>query len=759
MEDRIGILTEIIYRNAENGYTVAVFRGEDGDFTATGALHDVSAGREFKLTGHTKEHPVYGKQFVFSDYTAKMPDTDEGMELFLASGALKGVGNKLAATIVGAFGRDALRVIEEEPHRLTAINGIGPKKAALIHESFLEHRELAKITLYFKQFGVSVPAAIKMYGTYGAGVIDAVNENPYRLAGEAFGIGFKSADRIAAKMGHAADSAYRLKSGVGYLLSRGAGDGDTFLPKTLLLDRASELLDVRRDEIEERLIEMVFEGDAHIEDLEGRQAVFLEAYFHAERGVCRDLLRLDGAAPKPINSDVESLIDATERASGISLSEKQKYAVRESLEGGVFVITGGPGTGKTTIINTIINIMRSGGLRTGIAAPTGRAAKRITETGGHEASTIHRMLEYHYSEADDMMRFGRTEENPLEFDAVVIDESSMIDVLLMNALLRAVPSGARLIIVGDADQLPPVGAGNVLRDMLDSEIIRSVRLSEIFRQAAESLIVVNAHRINRGEYPSFNEKGGDFFLLHRDGEARILETLKELCATRLPGYYADCDVLRDIQTLTPRRGGVLGCANLNKELQAVLNPPDPSKAEKTFGERVFREGDKVMQTRNNYGLEWRRPGDASAGEGIFNGDVGFVKSIDAENGVMTVVFDEDRFVTYEFTRLDELDLAYAITVHKSQGSEFPLILMPVSNFPPTLATRNLLYTAVTRGKRAAVLVGAEKYLRGMVNNTRTGERYSGLRARLRAFLPGGAAADVVSARRDAAETDQGGIET
>ncbi|MDR1573340.1 MAG: ATP-dependent RecD-like DNA helicase [Clostridiales Family XIII bacterium] len=744
MEEKTGILTEIIYRNAENGYTVAVFRGTDETFTATGVLHDASAGRRCKLTGYFKEHPVYGRQFSFSEYTEEMPDTDEAIEMFLASGSLKGVGKKTAAAIVAAFGADALRVIEEEPHRLMQIDGIGPKKATDICESFKEHRELAEVTLYFRQFGVSVSAAIKMYSIYGAAAIEAVNENPYRLVDDVFGIGFKSADRIAAKMGCGAADAHRLKSGLAYLLAYYANDGSTFVPKALLLDKATELLDVPRDDIEERLLEMVFEGETHIENLEGRPVVFLEAYFAAEQSVCRDLLRLDRATPKPISADVENLIAATESATGVTLSENQKYAVRESLESGVFVITGGPGTGKTTIINAIINILRSSGLRTGIAAPTGRAAKRITETSGHEASTIHRMLEYYYAEAENAMRFGRTAENRLDYDAVIVDEASMIDILLMKALLLAMPSGARLIIVGDADQLPPVGAGNVLRDMLESEILHSVNLSEIFRQAAESLIVVNAHRINRGEYPAYNEKDKDFFLLQRSGDLRILATIKELCATRLPDYYSDCDVLHDLQVLTPIRKGMLGCVNLNKELQAVLNPPAPHKTEKPFGDRVFREGDKVMQTKNNYGLAWRRLADASSGEGIFNGDVGFIKGIDAEDGRVTVVFDEDRFVTYEFSQLEELDLAYAVTVHKSQGSEFPLILMPLSRFPPTLATRNLLYTAVTRGKRAAILVGAEKHLWEMVNNTQTKERYSGLRARLRAFLPGGAAADMVS---------------
>ncbi|MDR2296133.1 MAG: ATP-dependent RecD-like DNA helicase, partial [Clostridiales Family XIII bacterium] len=740
MEEKTGVLMECIYHNAENGYTVAVFRGADDErFTATGILPGASAGRRYRLTGFWKEHPVYGGQFAFSEYATEMPDTDADIELFLASGTLKGVGKKTAAAIVGAFGADTLRVIEEEPHRLARIGGIGPKKAADIHEAFKEHRALAELTLHFKQFGISIAAALRLYGLYGAGAAEAVNENPYRLADELSGIGFKAADRIAMKLGHSATDAHRLKSGVRHLLSRCVSDGSTFVPKSLLLDRATELLDVPRDDIEERLLEMVFEGELHIENLEGRPVVFFEAYFAAEQSVCRDLLRLDRASLRPIRSDVEASIAATERALGLVLSESQKYAVRESLESGVFVITGGPGTGKTTIINAIIDILQSSGLKTGIAAPTGRAAKRIMETSGHEASTIHRMLEYFYSESEDAMRFGRTAENPLDCEAVIVDESSMIDILLMKSLLAAIPAGARLIVVGDADQLPPVGAGNVLHDMLESEIIRSVKLSEIFRQAAESLIVVNAHRINRGEYPACNERGKDFFLLQRNDEARILETIKQLCATRLPDYYSDCDVLRDIQILTPVRTGTLGCVNLNKELQAVLNPPSPHKAERPFGDRVFREGDKVMQIKNNYGLTWRRLADASFGEGIFNGDVGFVKGIDAEDGRMTVVFDGERFVTYDFTQLTELELAYAITVHKSQGSEFPLILMPVSRFPPALATRNLLYTAITRGKRAVVLVGPENRLWEMVNNTQIHERYSGLCARLRAFLPGGGA--------------------
>ncbi|MDR1572459.1 MAG: ATP-dependent RecD-like DNA helicase [Clostridiales Family XIII bacterium] len=743
MEEKSGILTELIYQNPKNGYTVAVFKDGGSAFTGVGCAPGATPGRRFRLAGAWKEHASYGRQFAFSEYSEEMPDTNEGIELFLASGALKGVGPKLAGEIVRAFGDEALGVIEREPHRLTEVDGIGPKKAASICESFRERREFAETTLYFQQYGVSPQAAMKLYSAYGAGAIAAMRENPYRIIDDALGIGFRYADRVALKMGIEKDSAFRLKSGLKYLLRQYAGDGSAFVPKGLLLEKAAQLLDAGSEGIEESLTDLVFEGEAHIEDLEGRQAVFLEPYYEAERSVCKNLIRLANAGLKPIMADVGELIGATERASGISLADCQRAAVRESLASGVFVITGGPGTGKTTIIDFIIRILRSGGFKASLAAPTGRAAKRISETTGCDASTIHRLLEYFYLEDEDRMCFGRTAENPLDCDALIVDEASMVDIMLMKGLLEAMPSGARLIMVGDADQLPSIGAGDVLRDMLNSEIICSVRLTEIFRQAKESLIVVNAHRINRGECPVFNAKDRDFFFLRRDGEAQTLSALKELCATRLPAYYGDCDVARDLQMLTPARKGPLGSVSLNRELQAILNPPREGAEEHSFGERLVREGDMVLQVRNNYRMTWRRAGGPRAaaeggweeGEGVFNGDIGFIEAIDRENGLIAVVFDENRHAEYDFTQIDDLELAYAITVHKSQGSEFPLVLMPMAPFPPMLATRNLFYTAVTRGKRAVILVGAEGCMRAMVERGRTKERYSGLCARLRAFLP------------------------
>ena len=419
---------------------------------------------------------------------------------------------------------------------------------------------------------------------------------------------------------------------------------------------------------------------------------------------------------------------------GITLSENQKEAVKNSLNHGVSVITGGPGTGKTTIINSIINILTQSGFKTAIAAPTGRAAKRITETSGYEASTIHRLLEYYYSESADAMTFGKTAEDPLDYNAIIIDEASMIDLMLMNGLVSAIRPGTRLILVGDADQLPSVGAGNVLRDIISSEFVFCEKLTEIFRQAKESLIVVNAHKINKGEYPDCNEKGKDFFMMRQKTEKDMLQLIKDLCVRRLPAYYDDLLAVRDIQVLTPVRKGLLGSINLNKELQAVLNPPSPELEEKKFGDRIFREHDKVMQIKNNYELRWRNQEDFTDGEGVFNGDVGFINSIDKEYNEVTVVFDGCRYVTYDFNQLDELELAYAITVHKSQGSEFPVVIMPMSWFPPMLATRNLLYTGVTRGKTAVVLVGSENKMHGMVDNNRITERYSGLAVRLQMLM-------------------------
>ena len=734
LEEKQGSIVEIIFHNSENGYTVAIFETETEAFTAVGNLPGAAVGRNYIVRGEFIIHPTYGEQFSIKEFEETLPSTKDGIREFLSSGAMKGIGRKTAAAIVSHFGTDTLRVIEEEPERLTEIPGIGKKTADKIVESFASHREFANIVLYLQQYGIGAGYAMKLYQVYEGDTIKAVEENPYRLVEDVFGIGFRKADKIAAKMGVAPDDEFRIKSGVKFTLSYFAGEGNTFLPRGMLCEKAGQLLELPTEVIDDELTSMAFEGEIHIENLENRNVVFLEAYYMAEQNVCKCLASINSARLKPISGSVESLISRTEAATGIYLSENQKHAVTTSLNMGVSVITGGPGTGKTTIINTIINILEESGLKTAIAAPTGRAAKRITETSGHYASTIHRLLEYYFSESENMMRFGKTKEDPLDYDAVIVDEASMIDLMLMNGLVSAIRPGTRLIIVGDADQLPSVGAGNVLRDIIDSEFIYCTKLTEIFRQAKESMIVVNAHRINSGEYPDCNAKGKDFFLLRRNGEKEMLETIKELCLTRLPGYYEGVSPTADIQILTPVRKGLLGSMNLNRELQQVMNPPADDLEEKQIGDRLFREGDKVMQIRNNYQMTWKNVEDFTEGEGVFNGDVGFIRKIDKEFNEMTVVYDETRYATYHFNQLDELELAYAITVHKSQGSEFPIVVMPVSWFPPMLATRNLLYTGVTRGKKAVVLVGSENKLNAMVDNDRIRERYSGLGARLKKML-------------------------
>ena len=734
LEEKQGTIAEIIFHNNENGYTVAVFETETEAFTAVGNIPSASVGRGYVLRGEFITHQTYGEQFSVKEFEEIMPSTKDGIKEFLSSGAMKGIGRKTASAIVSRFGIDTLKIIEQEPQRLTEVSGIGKKTAQRIAEAFGKHREFANIVLYLQQFGISADYAMKLYQVYGADTVKAVEENPYRLVEDVFGIGFKKADKIAEKMGVAEDDEFRIKSGVKFTLSYFAGEGNTFLPQNVLCEKTGQLLDLSIQLIEDELPAMAFSGDIRIENLDGRNVVFLEAYYMAEQNVCKRLAAINSAELKPISGGVDSLISRTENATGIYLSQNQKHAVITSLNMGVSVITGGPGTGKTTIINTIINILEESGLKTAIAAPTGRAAKRITETSGHYASTIHRLLEYYFSESENMMRFGKTKEDPLDYDAVIVDEASMIDLMLMNGLVSAVRPGTRLIIVGDADQLPSVGAGNVLRDIINSEYIYCTKLTEIFRQAKESMIVVNAHRINRGEYPDCNAKDKDFFLLRRGSEKEMLETIKNLCLTRLPGYYKDVSPTADIQILTPVRKGILGSINLNKELQEVLNPPQPGLEEKQLGERIFREGDKVMQIKNNYQMTWKNLEDFTEGEGVFNGDVGFIKKVDREFNEITVVYDEIRYVTYHFNQLDELELAYAITVHKSQGSEFPIVIMPVSWFPPMLATRNLLYTGVTRGKKSVVLVGLENKLNSMVDNDRISERFSGLGIRLKRLM-------------------------
>ena len=734
MEEKRGTITEIIFHNEENGYTIGVMETDDEMFTVVGCLPSCVKGTSYKLRGTFKVHPTYGEQFAFTEFEEVLPTGIAGIEGFLASGVIKGIGPKTAAAIVDQFGEHTFEIMEEEPEKLALVSGIGPKKAAVIAESFAAHREFAQVSMYFQEFGISADYALKLYKIYGADAVELVKENPYRLTSEVYGIGFRKADTIAHKMGFAEDSPFRIKSGIKYGLTFYASEGSTYVPQQELCEKVGNLLELSSELVYENLVEMAFEGEVNVDTIEGRPVVYLYAYYYAEKKICRNLAAIENASLKSLTVDVDSMIQMTERQSGIELSGTQRYAVRSAVTRSISVITGGPGTGKTTIINSIINILESSGMKVAISAPTGRAAKRITETSGHPAYTVHRLLEYYYSESDDSMHFGRTEENPLDYDAVIVDEASMLDLMLTQGLTDAVRPGTRLILVGDVDQLPSVGAGNVLRDIIESEYVHTVMLKDIFRQAEESMIVVNAHRINQGEKPYVNSRDKDFFFMERQNENQMVDLIVELVTGRLAAYYEGIDSVRDIQVLTPVKKGVLGSIALNKALQDALNPPSEEKDEKRFGERVFRVGDKVMQIKNNYQIGWRKRRDFSEGEGIFNGDVGYIESIDREYNTMTVVFDEDRVVQYEFSMLDELELAYAVTVHKSQGSEFPIVVMPVSWFPPVLATRNLLYTAVTRGKKVVVLVGMENRMNAMIENNRIAMRYSGLKYRLRKIM-------------------------
>ena len=736
MLEKRGRLAEIIFRNEENYYTVAVIENDEEmeQFIAVGNIPTAKSGMTFLFRGEWKTHPSYGEQFSFFDCTEEVPENEAGIREFLASGVIRGIGPKMAEAIVKKFGKDTLNIIEKEPQRLTEVDGIGEAKAKGIIEGYRAHREFAEVSLFFAGYGINASYAMRMYKIYGADTVRAVTENPYRLITEIRGIGFRQADEIAEKLGIERDSEYRLTSGIRYLLGRYASGGHTYVPFGKFCEEAAQMLSVPVSDIQDMTEQLTVDGYVRIDESSGSRSVYLTAYYEAENNVARRLFAFHQAEVRPVKKDVDGLIRMSENSTGIQLSENQYEAVKSCAENGVCVITGGPGTGKTTIINTILDVFETCGFSVAIAAPTGRAAKRISETSGRTAVTIHRLLEYYYSEESDSMNFGKNEEDPLEEDVIIIDEMSMVDILLMDALTEAVVSGTRLILVGDADQLPPVGAGSVLRDIIASEIIHTVRLTEIFRQAGESMIVVNAHRINRGEYPYCNDPDTDFFMLRRNSEAAVVSTISELCSRRLPAYYSSCDRVRDIQVLTPVRKGNLGIFNLNRELQAVLNPPSPEKAEKELQNRIFRVGDKVMQIKNNYRLEWKRTDNFLDGEGIYNGDIGFISGIDSEEGKISVVFDEVKLVEYEFRQTDELELAYAMTVHKSQGSEFPVIVMPMAHFPMMLANRNLLYTGVTRGKKAVVLVGDERMMRAMVNNNRIDGRYSGLAEKLRKFL-------------------------
>ncbi|NLM04711.1 MAG: ATP-dependent RecD-like DNA helicase [Clostridiales bacterium] len=730
-----GKLTEIIFQNESNGYTVAIMESEDEQVTLVGYMPTLKEGEHLLVKGDWIIHPVYGEQLEVKEYRPILPSTKEGTISYLSSGIIPGIGKKMAKRLVEHFGEEVMDIIELHPHRLTEVPGIGAKKAESIKEAFQDQREIREIILFLSQYGISSNYAMRIYKNYGEDTIKTIQENPYQLADDIVGIGFTTADKIAKTMGIASNSRYRIYAGTRFALNSFHIEGHTYAPKELLIKRTVELLNVEKEAVEEAIQNLALNQQIQLERREEDIIIYNMPYYYAETSVCNRLIELSRVKLEEIDIDIEKELEDIQAMENIQLAENQKYAIKAAMKNGVMVITGGPGTGKTTTINTLIKVFEKLDMDITLAAPTGRAAKRMTEATGKEAKTVHRLLELGFSEEQESMFFQRDEDNPLTADVIIIDEMSMVDILLMHSLLKAIPPGARLILVGDVDQLPSVGAGNVLRDIIDSKIVKVVRLNEIFRQAEESMIIVNAHKINQGIYPILNAKDKDFYFLRESQKEGILKTIIELVKTRLPNHYK-YDPIRDIQVLTPMKKGEVGTINLNKELQEALNPKAPWKQERKMRDKIFRVGDKVMQIKNNYNLKWESQDPNSieqTGEGVFNGDMGYIQDINKSEQELAVLFDDDRLVVYNFSQLEELELAYCITIHKSQGSEFPVVVMPMTWGPPMLLTRNLLYTSITRAKELVVLVGTQNYLKQMVDNDEIVQRYSGLGYRLGKF--------------------------
>ena len=729
-----GFVERIKYRNEENGYTVLSLTDEGEEYTLVGNFHYISEGEMVEATGPMTEHPVYGEQMTVETYEIKAPEDTAGMERYLGSGAVKGIGAALAARIVRRFKADTFRIMEEEPERLSEVKGISEKMAMAISEQVEEKKEMRQAMMFLQEYGISMSLAVKIYQEYGPRLYTVIKENPYQLADDIAGVGFKMADEIAKRVGIFTDSDFRIKSGVLYTLLQATGNGHTYLPETELLSQASELLRVEPESIEKHLMDMQIDKRLVIRESEGVRVVYASQYYYMEMGVARMLHDLNIRGREPEEKIRKKLLQIQKEES-IELDEKQVQAVVEAVNSGLLIITGGPGTGKTTTINTIIRYFESEEMEILLAAPTGRAAKRMTEATGYEARTIHRLLEISGMPGDERsigMHFERNEENPLDADAVIIDETSMVDIHLMQSLLKAVNPGTRLILVGDVNQLPSVGPGNVLKDVIEAGCFNVVMLTRIFRQASQSDIVVNAHKINAGETVPLGKKSNDFLFIKRDDPNMIINAMITLVQKKLPGYVGADPY--DIQIMTPMRKGALGVERLNTILQEYLNPPDKSKLEKESGGVTFRVGDKVMQIKNNYNIEWEVRNKygipVDKGTGIYNGDIGIIREINLFAELVTVEFDEGRMVEYSFKQMEELELAYAITIHKSQGSEYPAVVIPIFSGPKMLMTRNLIYTAVTRARACVCLVGVPEVFQAMVDNEMEQRRYSGLRERI-----------------------------
>lgn len=734
METVRGYVEHIVFRNEDNGYTVFQLNNEDGEVTCVGNFHYIAEGELLELQGEYVMHSSYGLQLSVSSCEVKDPEDLLSIEKYLGSGAIKGLGAALAGRIVRRFKEDTFRIIEEEPERLVEVKGISEKKAREIAEQVESKKDMRKAMIYLQKYGISTTLAAKIFKQYGQKIYHVLEENPYRLADDVQGVGFKTADEIAMRIGIHTDSDYRIRSGIFYTLLQAVAEGHIYLPEDILLRKAGELLEVNIQDIEKYLQDLAIEKKIVLKKTEEEGVrVYPSNYYYMELNTAKMLHDLNVHAE--IEEEyVRKRLQFIEQDAGLLLDDMQREAVIEAVRHGILVLTGGPGTGKTTTINAMIQYFESQGLDVFLAAPTGRAAKRMTEATGYEAQTIHRLLEVNGNpeEGDGRSGFARDEENPLEADIIIIDEVSMVDLPLLYALLRAIVPGTRVILVGDGNQLPSVGPGSVLKDILASECFPTVRLHKIFRQAAESDIVMNAHKINRGEEVRLDNKSRDFFFLKRQDANTIISVVITLLQKKLP-KYVDAQ-MHDIQVLTPMRKGLLGVERLNRILQQYLNPPDKKKVEKEYGDKLFREGDKVMQIKNNYQLEWEIATKyglvVDKGIGIFNGDMGVIKNINPYNETLEVEYDEKRKVTYPFQLLDELELAYAITIHKAQGSEYPAVVIPLLPGPRQLYHRNLLYTAVTRAKKCVTLVGSDATFYEMIQNTNEQNRYTSLAERI-----------------------------
>ena len=731
MESLAGYVEHIIYRNADNGYTVLNLVSGEDEITCVGIFSAIVEGENIEAQGEYTEHPTYGQQFKVTSFEEKAPEDEEAIERYLGSGAIKGIGLAMAARIVRRFKEDTFRIIEEEPERLAEIKGISNRKAMEIASQVNEKRDLRQAMIFLQQYGITMNLAVKVYQAYGQDVYGIIRENPYRLADDIDGVGFRTADEIAARVGIRMDSDFRVRSGILYTLLQASGEGHTYLPETELTPRASKLLNVTAEQVEKQYMDLAIERKIILKQMEDQTQIYAASFYYMEANTATMLKRLN-VSYDVSDAEIEQQIRGIEKKSGMTLDEHQVTAVKEAVRNGLLVITGGPGTGKTTTINTIIRYFELEGLEIFLAAPTGRAAKRMSETTGFEARTVHRMLELNGG-AEGSGGFERDESNPLEADVIIVDEMSMVDISLMYSLLKAISVGTRLILVGDVNQLPSVGPGSVLRDIIQSHACNVVMLTKIFRQASTSDIIVNAHKINHGEEVILDNKSMDFFFLKRYDADVIINVVLQLIKQKLPKFVDATPY--DIQVLTPMRKGLLGVERLNGILQRYMNPPANDKVEKEYGSTVFREGDKVMQTKNNYQLAWEIRTKfgltVDKGLGIFNGDMGIIRQINDFAEQMIIEFDEGRMVEYPYKLLDELELAYAITIHKSQGSEYPAVVIPLLGGPMMLMNRNLLYTAVTRARKCVTLVGNEVTFRQMIQNTSQQKRYSGLCDRLK----------------------------